>query len=268
MRGKDALAIPRRMHFVDSMDTAAASQASGLFPRTQWTLVGHLRHETSPGMAAQAMEEICRTYWRPLYVYARRFGLDETDAKDAVQDLFLRLLDGNRMATADAGRGRLRTFLLTALKNVMATNRERQAAVKRGGGQPVFSLDMTDAEGRYMEEAESHTLPPDEAFDRKWALELLARAQERLRGVYAGEGKTAIFDALAPALLDGKRWEGNASVATALKMHEGAVKVALHRLRNRFRETLLEEIRDTVSDESEVHTEVAHLLGLFGGQQA
>jgi DNA-directed RNA polymerase specialized sigma24 family protein len=249
------------------METEISSEGTHLFPRTQWTLVNRLRHEGSPA-AERAMEEICRAYWRPLYVYARRFGLNETEAKDAVQDLFLRLLDGNRMATADAERGRLRTFLLASLKNIIATNRERQSAAKRGGGAAIFSLDMTDAEGCYMQEAESHTLPPDEAFDRKWALELLARARTRLRVSYVEDGREQIFDVLTPALLDDQGWGGNASAATVLGMTEGAVKVAVHRLRSRFREMLLKEIEDTVDDEREIRTEVSHLLALFGHQQS
>jgi RNA polymerase sigma factor (sigma-70 family) len=248
------------------MESHTLGQGSGLFPRTQWTLVNRLRDEGSSG-AQRAMEEICRAYWRPLYVYARRFGLNEAEAKDAVQDLFLRLLDGNRMATADADRGRLRTFLLASLKNVIANNRERQKAARRGGGAVPFSLDMTDAEGCYMQEAESQTLPPDEAYDRRWALELLARARSRLREDYASD-KAKLFDALTPALLDDQGWDGNAAAAEKLGMSEGAVKVALHRLRARFREMLLKEIQDTVDDEGEVRTEVAHLLSLFSHQQA
>ena len=212
------------------------------------------------------MEEICRAYWRPLYVYARRFGLDEAAAKDTVQDLFLRLLDGNRAAMADPSRGRLRTFLLTALKNVMANNYQRESAAKRGGGAEVFSLDMTDAEGSYMQEGEAHTLAPDAAFDRKWALELLSRARTRLRETYAKDGKGKLFDVLAPALLEDQRWDGNAAAAAQLGLNEGAVKTALHRLRTRFRETLVNEIRDTVAEEGEVRAEVTHLLGLFSGQ--
>lgn len=258
---------PQREFGLRSMDQPTDDPNSGLFPRTRWTLVGHLRHDPASPQGRRALEQLCGAYWYPLYVYARRFGLAETDAKDAVQDLFVRLMDGNRFALADATRGRMRTFLLSSLKHLMTNQREKQQAARRGGDRTIFPLDMTDAEGRYIAEAESHELTPEQAYDRKWALELVTLAKDHLRDRYAREGKARLFDALSPALMEDKGWTDNATAAEALAMNEGAVKVALHRLRLRFREVLLEEIRQTVDEEHEVKIEVAHLLELFGSSR-
>ncbi len=234
------------------------------FPRTRWTLIGRLREPQASTQAARALEEICTAYWYPLYVYARRFGLNETDAKDAVQDLFERLLDGNRIATADAARGRLRTFLLTALKNSIGQTREKERAAKRGGAEGTLSLDLTDAEGRYLHEPPGRDASPERVFERKWAIELLLAARKHLRDLYVREGKGPIFEVLSPALLDSKEWQGHQRAAVVLGMNEGAVKVALTRLRQRYREALLARVSETVEDDGEVNDEVAYLLGLFG----
>lgn len=235
---------------------------SGLFPATRWTLIGKLLGAEGND-ATKAMEDICRAYWYPLYVYARRFDLDDMDAKDAVQELFFQMIKGNRMASADAARGKLRTFLLTMLKNIIGQWHLKKQAAKRGGGAAIFSLDMQDAEGRYVQEVESPGLPPDRFFERKWAIELLRMAQVRLREDYEKNGRSAVFTQLEPALMDAERWSGHESAATALGMNEGAVKVALHRLRKRYRDLLLSEVSKTVDDDSEVKGEVTYLLGLF-----
>ena len=248
------------------MEPKNPHDGSEVFPRTRWTLIGHLRDPGAAPLAARALDQICSAYWYPLYVYARRFGLDEVNAKDAVQDLFARLLEGNRMATADATRGRLRTFLLTALSHTIGQTREKERATKRGGSRILESLDMTDAEGRDLHEPEGREASPERNFERKWAMELLRAAQKSLCGDYVREGKAALFDALAPALLDSKEWTNHHEAAAALGMNEGAVKVALHRLRQRYREALLAEVRVTLDDEAseaEVKQEVGYLLGLF-----
>lgn len=235
---------------------------SGLFPATRWTLIGRLRGAEGDD-PAKALEDICRAYWYPLYVYARRFDLGDMDAQDAVQELFYQMIKGNRMASADASRGKLRTFLLTALKNIIGQRHLKAQAAKRGGGAPTLSLDMQDAEGRYVQEAEAPGLPPDRHFERKWALELLGMAQVRLREEYEKLGRAAVFNQLEPALMEAERWNGHGAAAVALNMNEGTVKVALHRLRKRFRDLLLTEVSRTVDADSEVKGEVTYLLGLF-----
>ena len=246
------------------MIEAKNSDATSSFPMTRWTLVAKLKGPPS-NEAAQALDAICRAYWYPLYVFARRQGLDEPDAKDIVQSLFARMIEGNRFAQADAERGRMRTFLLTALKNEIHQDREKRQAAKRGGKDTVLSLDMTDAEGRYLHEPVAVDVSPERAYERKWAMELLQAAKASLRSTYAKDGKETLFDALAPALDEGDRWAGHEAAAAALQMNEGAMKVALHRLRKRYREALFQQVRETVECEEDVMAEAAYLMGLFGG---
>ncbi|MDZ4289782.1 MAG: sigma-70 family RNA polymerase sigma factor [Prosthecobacter sp.] len=237
---------------------------SPVFPTTKWTLIKRIRDGNDTGaVAKQAMEELCGAYWYPLYVYARRFGLGEDDAKDAVQELFARMMEGNRLALADESRGKLRNFLLTALKNLIHNDFGRQQAAKRGGGQESVPLDLTDAEGRYVLEPESRDATPETAFERKWALELLKRTREKLRVQYEEDGKTDLFDQLAPALSEGDPWQAHPAVAKMLGMNEGAVKVALHRLRKRFAEALRAEVSATLDDDESLKAELNYLINLF-----
>jgi RNA polymerase sigma-70 factor (ECF subfamily) len=214
-------------------------------------------------VAKQAMEELCTTYWYPLYVFARRFGLSEDDAKDAVQELFARMMDGNRMALADAARGKFRNFLLTSLKNLIQNRIGRDHAEKRGGGKESVPLDLKDAEGRYVLEPESQDASPELAFERKWALELLRLTREKLRADYIQEGKLDLFELLSPALSEGDPWQDHAIVAKTLGMNEGAVKVALHRLRKRFGEALRQRVAATLDDDEDLKAELNYFINLF-----
>ena len=235
-----------------------------LFPATRWSLVCRISSpEEAIGRAA--LETLCQSYWFPLYSYARRFGLQESDAKDTVQDTFSRLLVNNRLALADAERGRLRTFLLATLKNVMNEARRKEQTAKRGGGSVMLSLDMQDAEGRYLVEppAAADSASPERQFELQWAREVIEGSMRRLKADYCRSGKSELFDALEPALRDGKRWNLHAETASKLGMAEGALKVALHRLRQRFRDALQEEVRQTVMEEKDAEDEIRHLLAAF-----
>ncbi len=235
---------------------------TGSFPVTRWTLVARLQDPATPE-AARALEAICAAYWYPLYVYARRFGLDEPDSKDAVQELFHRMIKGDRFALAKETKGRLRSYLLSVLKNVIAALRQRQQTLKRGGeGEPI-SLDITDAEGRYLHDPMSTAATPEQAYERKWAMTLLHAAKADLCAAYTAEGKAALFDLLAPALDEGERWSGYAAASAALQMNEGAIRTALHRLRKRFRDSLFRQVRETVECDEDVKAEAAHLMQLF-----
>ena len=238
------------------------SSRTGSFPLTRWTLVARLQGAPSTD-AANALDAICRAYWYPLYVFARHYGLEEMDAKDVVQDLFARLLRGNGFAQADSERGRMRTFLLKALKNEIHMAREKRQTEKRGGKATLVSLDMTDAEGRYLHEPMAPGASPERAFERKWAMELLEAAKAELRVVYARDGKAGLFEALAPALDEAERWTGVEAAAASLRMSEGSVTVALHRLRRRYRDMLFRHVRDTVESDEEVKPEAAYLMQLF-----
>ena len=246
-------------------DAVEQNSPQSIFPTTRWTLIRHVR-EGSAGtpVVKQALEELCNTYWYPLYVYARRFGLGEDDAKDSVQELFARMMDGNRMGLANAARGKFRNFLLTSLKNLIHNRLGYDQAEKRGGGKESVPLDLTDAEGRYVLEPESQDASPELAFERKWAMELLRLTREKLRADYVAEGKEKLFDHLVPALSEGDPWQHHLSAAKALNMNEGAVKVALHRLRKRFGMALRQEVAATLDVDEDLKAELSYFINLFG----
>lgn len=233
-----------------------------LFPETRWSLVRRLSSPEDVGGRA-ALEAICKTYWYPLYAFVRRSGLQESDASDIVQETFARLLVNNRIASADKDKGRLRAFLLTVVRHVITEQWRMTQAQKRGGGAEMLSLDMQDAEGRYLEETEGNRFPQapslDQYFERQWAIAVLQAAKNALRTKYHAEGKGALFDALAPALEPGSQSTLHSDTAAKLGMSEGAVKVALHRLRKDFGEALNNEVLQTVTSKEEANEEF-HLL--------
>lgn len=209
--------------------------------------------------AADAMAELCRVYWYPLYAYVRRRGHDSHQSEDLTQEFFLRLLAKNGLADVDRGKGKFRAFLLAAMKHFLANQWDRSQAKKRGGGRRVIRLDALDAEGRYRLEP-SHDLTPDKLYERQWALTVLEQVLARLQAEFAAEGRQALFDGLKPFLTSGRGSAGYARVAAELGMTAGAVKVAVHRLRGRYRRLLREEIAQTVASPEEIDEEIRYLL--------
>lgn len=242
---------------------SAPSTSHSVFPSTRWTLITQMKDGSPTAQHQAALATICGTYWYPLYVYARRFGKNEDEARDVVQDCFLHLIEGNHLKAADPVRGRLRTFLLTVMRNIMQNEAQRMQAQKRGGGISTISLDLRDAEGRYLTEPPALDATPEQAYERKWALTLLETTRQRLRESYLAAGKAELFDHLSPALADGERWTGHAQAAASLGMDIGSVRVVLHRLRKRYRDLLLEQVAATVSSDGDVRAELAYLMGLF-----
>ena len=209
-----------------------------------------------------ALEELCRTYWFPLYAYVRRRGHAKADAEDLVQAFFARFLEKNYLNGLSAERGRFRAFLLAALKHFLANEWDKAQAQKRGGGAAHLSLDWQTADTKFQ--VASQTEPsPDKAFDREWALALLAKVIERLQAECAAEGKAALFDQLKTFLMAGGGDSAQAAVAKSLGMEEGAVRVAIHRLRKRYRALLRDEIAHTLSDDAMVDEEMRALFGAF-----
>jgi RNA polymerase sigma-70 factor (ECF subfamily) len=232
------------------------------FATTRWSLVREAAREEPP-CARRALAELCAIYWYPVYVYIRRRGSRPDEAEDLTQAFFARLLEGeDLLQAADPGRGRFRCFLVAALEHFLANHWRAGRAQKRGGGKPVFSLDLPDGERRYAREP-WHELTPQRALDRRWALTLLEQALGRLRQEYAKAGKLSLYDYLKPDL--GGAPEGGLevsyhTVAVALGMTEGAVKVAAHRLRRRCRERIRAEIAETVASPDELEDELRHLF--------
>jgi len=212
--------------------------------------------------AELALEELCRTYWYPLYVYVRRQTPTREDAEDLTQAFFARLLEKNYLAGLDSERGRFRAFLLAALKHFLANEWDRASRQKRGGGVATVALDWQNADTRYQIEPPDN-LSPDRLFDQAWAVTLLERVLARLRGESATEGKAELFRELKPFLMVGKGAIPYARVAESLKLTEGAVRVAVHRLRGRYRELLRDEVRQTIADPAQVEEEMRALFAAF-----
>jgi len=212
--------------------------------------------------ADRALEELCRTYWFPLYAYVRRRGYAKEDAEDLVQAFFTRFLARNYLEGLSAERGRFRAFLLASLKHFLANEWDKSQREKRGGGMTILSLDWQTADTQFQIAATGEP-SPDKAFDREWALALLAKVIERLQAECAADGKARLFDQLKVFLAAGKSETAQAEIAKALGMEEGAVRVAIHRLRKRYRVLLREEIAQTLSEPAMVDEEMRALFGAF-----
>ena len=233
-----------------------ASEAPRAFPHTRWSVVLAAKRTPSPESAA-ALEIICQAYWYPLYAYVRRCGQSPHDAQDLTQEFFCRLLAKRWLDSADREKGRLRSFLIVALKKFMSNEWDRVSAQRRGGGQMHAQFDTTFAESRFA--ADSHSLAPEETFDRQWALTLISLTTSRLRREFTAAGKPGDYDALKTCLLADRGAIDYAGVAKQLGMNEGAARVAVHRLRKRFREIYREEISQTLAEGADLDAELRHL---------
>jgi RNA polymerase sigma-70 factor (ECF subfamily) len=243
-----------------STDPAAGSTA---FVTTHWSVVVAAgRADTQ--RAHDALARLCQTYWHPLYAYVRRLGHSPHDAQDLTQEFFARLLAKNYLAGADESRGRFRSFLLASLKHFLANEWHRAHAQKRGGGQIPIPIDLATAETTcHFEPADPSTA--EKIYERRWALTLLDRVLRRLREDYAATGRDELFEQLKPTLTEVSRAVRYSEIATRLGTTEGAVKVAVHRLRQRYRELLRAEIAETVSGPEEVDDELRNLFAALAG---
>ncbi len=209
-----------------------------------------------------ALEQLCRTYWFPLYAYVRRRGHTKEDAEDLVQAFFERFLAKNYLEGLSAERGRFRAFLLAALKNFLINDWRKTQRLKRGGGETALSLDWETADTKFQVAAQAEP-SPDQAYDREWALALLSKVIERLQAECAADGKAKLFEQLKVFLAAGKSETAQSEIAKTLGMEEGAVRVAVHRLRKRYRQLLRDEIANTLSDPAMVDEEMRALFGAF-----
>jgi RNA polymerase sigma factor (sigma-70 family) len=221
-------------------------------------MVSAAGHRSDPH-AAGALAELCQIYWPPLYSYLRGHGHDPDEAQDLTQGFFARLLERQHLRAADPGRGRFRGFLLTALKRYVVNEHERAAAVRRGGRHVRLSLDFEEAERTYALDRRNDDTP-ERVFARKWAVITLDRALQRLREECHQAGKSSVADVLLPYLTNTGELPAYRAVAAQLEMTEGAVKVAVHRLRQRLSAILRLEIGETVLRADEVDDEMRELL--------
>jgi len=241
--------------------TPAMSASGDIFATTRWTLVLAAGRRGAP-QADMALEELCRTYWYPLYAYVRRHGHSHENAEDLTQAFFARFLEKNYLAGISSDKGKFRSFLLVSMKHFLANEWDRANRQKRGGGLQLLSLDWQDAETRYQINP-ADNLSPDKLYDRTWAVTLLERVISRLRDENTAEGKTKLFEQLKPFLMVGKSAIPYGQAAAELELTEGAVRVAVHRLRRRYRELLREEITQTLSDPAQADEEMQALFSAF-----
>jgi RNA polymerase sigma factor (sigma-70 family) len=228
------------------------------FGLTHWSVVlaagsGDSSH------ARVALEKLCRTYWFPIYAFVRRQGHRPHDAQDLTQEFFARLLEKGSLADVDRSKGRFRSFLLGALKHFLANEWDKARAKKRGGGQVLIPIDIQSAEtSGGFEPADNITA--ETIFERRWALTLLDQVLRRLREEFVRDGKEKLFDELKLTLTEASRSVRYADIAVRLGASEGAVKVAVHRMRQRYRELLRAEIADTVASPAEIDDEIRNLF--------
>jgi RNA polymerase sigma-70 factor (ECF subfamily) len=250
----------------ESEPTAAGEPLprSPVFLTTHWSVVLAAGSGDTTG-ARHALEKLCQTYWYPLYAYVRRRNFSPPDAEDLTQEFFARFLEHDWVANADREKGRFRSFLLSAMNHFLANEWDKARAQKRGGGAHPLPLQFDTAETRYCREpAESVT--PEQHFEQRWALTLLETVTRRLGAEYEQTGKAELFAALSPCLVGDRTAQPYEELAKKLALSEGAVKSAVHRLRQRYRQILREEIASTVAGPGEVEEELRHLVAVLGGR--
>lgn len=249
----------------NSRDTTAGRPELGYFATTQWSAVLAAGEDSSP-TSRRALEQLCATYWYPFYAYVRRQGHSFADAQDLTQEFFARLLDRKYLRLADRNRGRFRTFLLTSLKHFLINEWSKVNREKRGGGQKILSLDEEMAESRFAAEP-AVDRPPDALYDWGWAAILLERTLAALRAEFKESGKQDVFERLKVFVWGEKNAMPYAAMAEQLGMTEGAVKVAVHRLRQRYGELLRAEVAQTVTTPVEVDEELRYLVSVIRSGQ-
>jgi RNA polymerase sigma-70 factor (ECF subfamily) len=228
------------------------------FASTRWSLVLAAGRGDTPE-ARSALAALCQIYWYPLYAYVRRAGHPADEARDLTQEFFARLLEKRYLRAADSQRGRFRSFLLTAFKRFLSKQRQRAMALKRGGGCGMMSLDFDQGERRFRLEP-STDVTPEVLYERRWALAMLDQVMARLRDRFERAGKREDFDRLKVFLTGEAAAPSYREVAAAMGTTEGAVKVAVHRLRRQFRDLVLAEIAQTVTVPEDAEDELRHLF--------
>src|SRR5499427_6549679 len=235
---------------------------SSQFPTTRWSLVV-AASDPKRKEVRSALASLCENYWYPLYAFLRRRGYPADQAQDLTQEFFIRVLEGRYLDRADPEKGRFRAFLLTSLKFFVSDEQDRNRAQKRGGG-ALLPLEFSSGEERYQREP-AHDETPERIFERRWALSVLDRVVEKLRDEFVQHGRPAHFERLKVFLL-GQSDAPYAALAREMKTSEGALKVAVHRLRKRYRELFRQEIADTVADSADVESELRSLAAVLSRQ--
>lgn len=242
---------------------APSAKVSGLFATTHWSVVLAAGQTESP-QSAEALEQLCRTYWYPLYAFVRRRGYSPQDTEDLLQGFFARFLDKHDLGDVDQAKGRFRAFLLAALKHYLANEWDKAKAIKRGGLVEFLSLDAATAESRYYEEPVS-ALTPEKLYEQRWAYGLLERVMERLQQEFDTSGQSSLFEAVKDFLLGDSQDVSYADVAARQGLSEGALKKRVQRLRQHYQRLLREEIAQTVARPEDVEDEIRYLFSVVAG---
>jgi RNA polymerase sigma factor (sigma-70 family) len=237
-------------------DHGPPAEGAASFHTTRWTIVMKAAQSQAPG-GVSALTQLCRTYWYPLYMFARRRGHSPDDAQDLTQGFFLHLLEQRALAGVDRLKGKFRSFLLASFQNHLSDQFDRARRLKRGGDKEFVELDAEEAEERYRLEPVD-CLTAEKMFDARWAMTLLSQALNRLRQEYATEGKTSTFEVLSVFLdpVNSRAPPSYEEIAGQLQVSTGAVKTLIHRLRKRYTALLREEVGRTVSDPAEIDGEI------------
>lgn len=244
------------------LDSRAEAVGSAAFCTTHWSMVLRAGNDALPD-SSQALERLCQTYWYPLYVFVRRKGHSPEDAQDLTQEFFARFLEKRYVSLADQSRGKFRTFLLRSLEHFLINEWTKARAIKRGGSHKIISWDQEVAEARYLADG-ADGLAPDKIFEKRWAISLLDHVLSLLHKELSQIGKGPLFENLKPYIW-GEPKIPYADVSKESGMSEGAVKVAVHRLRHRYRELLRAEVAQTVSTDEEVDEELRYLVKAIRG---
>ena len=247
------------MRGAEYLDSQVASPVQ--FNTTHWSVVLEAGKQASP-QSSLALEKLCRTYWHPIYAFARRKGYHQQDAQDLTQQFFALLLERNDFETVDPRKGKFRTFLLTSFTHFLLNELDRARAAKRGGGQKVLSLDELKSE-QLDRCTEGEGLSPDRLFDLRWALTILERAMERLRDELAKAGRGEQFQKLKKYLTEEANEGEYAAVAQSFGMAPASVAVLVHRLRTRYRDLVRAEVAQTVRSPLELEEEMRHLCDVL-----
>lgn len=240
------------------VDSTQQSSANGRFAPTRWTLVLRARGESPEAQAA--LSTLCEAYWQPVFRFLLREGRNDDTARELTQEFFARLLARRRLDTVEPGRGRFRSYLLGAVKHFLSEERDRARAAKRGGGQVPVALEAGPGTTTELQIPDPAGQMPDTFFDRQWAHTLVERALGAVAAELASTDRSEQFEVLKPWLLGDLESLSQADAARRLGLNEGAVKVAIHRLRKRFRELVQAEIAHTVGDAAQVQDELRYLL--------
>jgi RNA polymerase sigma factor (sigma-70 family) len=237
-------------------DHSSAVGRSDQFRTTRWSVV-LLSAQSQVSGSKDALAELCKLYWYPLYGHIRRYGFSPHDAQDLTQGFFLDLLEHKALARVDQQRGKFRSFLLASLKNFLSNEAQKARCLKRGGQVEFVNLDVSEAEDRYGEEEPAECLTPEKIFDARWALALLSEAKRRLKQEYVDSGKTAVFEALKGFVdpVTTNTLPSYEEVAQQLNLSVAGVKTLIHRLRKRNTAIVREEIMRTVSDPADIEAE-------------